>query len=138
MALFLTDDMTALALLRAVAETDVRGVRCPDIESAQRAVALLNENDALPEQWFAYKSDFVANPWIAAKLPQLNDKVSRAFNGDSYPAGIIVKIGLGAKLIVTSNQNRFYRQKTRPNCWQEAGSGFSMILGHVSSWNPMF
>jgi hypothetical protein len=89
-----------------------------------------------PGQWFTYKSDFVSCPWIVAKLPQVGEKVSEAFNGDSYPRGEIVKVSPTGKKVTTSTGHVFYRDSKRPGRW--ASGGFSMIKGHVEKQNPHF
>jgi hypothetical protein len=71
------------------------------------------------------------------EAPQVGDKVSYAFNGDSYPDGVIVSITKGTKRIIkTSSGNRYYRLKQR-GCWL-LNKNWSLIPGHVQTCNPHF
>ena len=68
--------------------------------------------------------------------PKVGDKVSRAFNGDYYPAGEIVRVTKGWR-ITTSDGTVFNRKKTRPS-WVQVGGTWSMVSGHISEQNPSF
>jgi hypothetical protein len=68
------------------------------------------------------------------KAPALGDKVSKYFNGDSYPAGEIVKISPTMKRIETSTGAVFYRER-QSGAWVEGGT-WSMQAGHHEERNP--
>lgn len=70
------------------------------------------------------------------EAPVIGDKVSRAFNGDYYPAGTIVRISKTLKKITTSDGTKFYRRR-QSGAWVEP-PGWSMVQGHISRWNPEF
>lgn len=70
------------------------------------------------------------------ELPRLGEKVSRSFNGDSYPAGIITKISASFKRIETSDGTVFYRRRLS-GAWVNDRTWF-MIPGHVRELNPSF
>lgn len=82
------------------------------------------------------------------ELPQVGDKVSYAFNGDSYPCGVIKSIskGPGFRRIVagpdfTGADRVFTRrhQKGKPTggAWVNEGT-WSMVPGHVEKRNQEF
>jgi hypothetical protein len=70
------------------------------------------------------------------KLPKVGDKVSKAFNGDSYPCGVIVKISKTLKAITTDGGDVFYRVR-QTGSWRNQGT-WSLVPGHVSKLNPSF
>lgn len=70
------------------------------------------------------------------EAPRLGDKVSRSFNGDSYPCGEIVKI-TPTWQITTSDGTKFRRYKESGG-WRQAGRGFWMVGGHLDERNPHF
>lgn len=115
----------------------IRGVRCPDQETATALVEVLNEHQ--PGQWFAYKSDYAIDPWVARKLPQIGDAVSRGFNGDYYPCGTIRSVSPNGKKIVTTTGHQFFRHvKNAPNSWKLRGSCFHLVNGTIDRTNPEF
>lgn len=108
--------------------------RYDDENLARRICDSLNQGE--PGQWYVYKSDFACDPWIVAKLPQVGDRVSEAFNGDYYPRGFIVKVSPSGKKVTTSTGHVFWRDSKRPARW--ANGGFSMVKGHHDKQNPHF
>lgn len=70
------------------------------------------------------------------KLPQVGDKVSYAFNGDSYPCGTIKSISESKKLIVTTEGQKFYRRRNTGS-WVYNGT-WSLQAGHCYKQNPSF
>lgn len=68
------------------------------------------------------------------KAPSKGDKVSKAFNGDSYPEGEIVQISKSLRRIKTSTGEIFFR-RGQSGSWI-AGGTWSMIRGHESRRNP--
>lgn len=42
---------------------------------------------------------------------KVGDKVSKAFNGDYYPAGVIVSVSKSHEVVTTSSGLKFYRRK---------------------------
>ncbi len=70
------------------------------------------------------------------ETPKVGDKVSRAFNGDYYPAGVIAKVSSSLKRIETTDGTVFYRRRESAS-WVSAGT-WSMVDGHESRLNPSF
>lgn len=80
-------------------------------------------------QWTSPRYDVI-------KLPQIGDKVSKAFNGDSYPCGEIASISKSLRLITTTEGSKFYRVR-ETGSWRNHGTWF-LSPGHVSKLNPSF
>lgn len=70
------------------------------------------------------------------RRPQVGEKVSYAFNGDSYPCGQVAKISGSLKVITTTTGERFYR-KRETGSWIKGGT-WSLVLGHHDLRNPSF
>lgn len=69
-------------------------------------------------------------------VPVIGEKVSYAFNGDSYPDGEVVSISKTLKKITTSTGNSYYRVK-QTGCWKRNGT-WSLVGGHRYEQNPHF
>jgi hypothetical protein len=69
------------------------------------------------------------------EAPKVGDKVSRAFNGDFYPEGIIVKVSASYRRVETSTGVVFFRRR-QSAVWSDGT--FSMVQGHISRLNPSF
>lgn len=78
----------------------------------------------------------VSPRYDVSKLPQVGDKVSQYFNGDSYPAGTVKSISKSLKLVVTTTGLKFYRVR-ETGTWRQGGT-WSMIAGHHNDRNPSF
>lgn len=79
------------------------------------------------------------------RAPQVGDNVSEAFNGDSYPTGVIVEISKNYHKITTSDGSIFTRRKGAANSildsarWcKQGGSTFTLRQGHTHKQNPEF
>lgn len=70
------------------------------------------------------------------KLPKIGDKVSYAFNGDSYPCGTVTSISKSLKVIATSEGQKFYRVR-ESGAWRYNRT-WSLQAGHVYKQNPSF
>jgi hypothetical protein len=70
------------------------------------------------------------------KTPAIGDEVSYAFNGDSYPAGKIIKISNSLKRIETDTGVTFYRSGLS-GVWLYEKT-WSMIPGHKNKRNMSF
>lgn len=106
------------------------------IEDAERVAELLNKSDKSDRH---LAIDNGANVWPrydVIEIPQVGEPVSRAFNGDYYPAGFITKISKSLKIITTDTGSRFFRRK-QTGKWVESGT-WSMVHGHKSELNPSF
>lgn len=106
------------------------------IEDAERVAELLNKSDKSDRYLAIDNGDHVSPRYDVIEIPQVGDPVSRAFNGDYYPAGRIVKISKSLKIITTDTGVRFFRRKQTAK-WIESGT-WSMVHGHKSELNPSF
>lgn len=97
----------------------------------------------------SYLTAMTGTMWLAAdegrgvyprfrivEAPKVGDKVSKSFNGDSYPCGEITRI-TPTWIVTTSDGSKFRRFKESGG-WREQGRGFWMIGGHVYEQNPHF
>lgn len=70
------------------------------------------------------------------EVPAVGEKVSYAFNGDSYPDGVITKITDSLRIITTSTGSKYYRKRLT-GTWKLRKT-WSMISGHHNDRNPSF
>lgn len=68
--------------------------------------------------------------------PRIGDEVSKSFNGDYYPCGVIIKISKSLKRVETSTGNVFYRRKNT-GTWLNDRT-WHMFHGHSNKKNPHF
>lgn len=68
--------------------------------------------------------------------PVVGAKVSKAFNGDYYPEGEIVKVSASLKRVETSTGVVFFR-RGKSGAWVEGGT-WSMVQGHIERRNREF
>lgn len=73
--------------------------------------------------------DVIAAPVVGAE-------VSKAFNGDYYPAGKIVSVSKSLKLVTTDKGEKFYR-RGQTGTWLE-GRMWAMVPGTITRQNPSF
>lgn len=85
---------------------------------------------------FVDRTESVSPRYSVCDAPVVGSKVSKAFNGDSYPEGVITKVSKSMRRVETSTGMVFYRRKETA-AWV-SGRTWSMIAGHHSSWNPSF
>jgi hypothetical protein len=102
-----------------------------DIREVEHIASLLGEGfigtDAGPN---------VSPRYDVIALPKVGDKVSYAFNGDSYPCGTVKSISKSKSLIITTEGQKFYRRKAS-GCWKYNRT-WSLQPGHVKKTNPSF
>lgn len=70
------------------------------------------------------------------EAPVVGSEVSRAFNGDYYPAGKIVRVSKSLRRVVTEDGTVFFRVRNTDS-WRANGTWF-MSPGRVSKLNPSF
>jgi hypothetical protein len=70
------------------------------------------------------------------RAPAVGDKVSYAFNGDSYPDGEIAKVS--PTLQVTTSTGHVYRRRKLSGNWVRTGGTWSLVQGHHYEQNPSF
>jgi len=120
-----------------------------DIEDKRTWVSRWDLNSLEDAQLLADKvTAFAGKPYIATdagsstfprfdvrEAPQVGDKVSYSFNGDSYPCGVITSISKTGKRINTSEGKIFNRYMVtgsyKSHCWY-------MVAGHIEERNPHF
>lgn len=68
--------------------------------------------------------------------PAVGDLVSKAFNGDYYPAGTIVKISDSLRRVETSTGLVFWR-RGQSSGWINQGTWY-MVQGRINERNPSF
>lgn len=114
-------DITSMAQAEELAED--AGMFADQLGQDTRYIA----TDGGAHRWPRY--DVIPAPAIGAE-------VSRAFNGDSYPAGEIVKISASLRRVETSDGTVFWR-KRQSGAWVADGT-WGMVPGHVERRNPSF
>lgn len=68
-------------------------------------------------------------------VPAQHDPVSYAFNGDSYPDGLVISVGHGPRAVITTDTgSRYYRYKLTAR-WIKQGGTWNLVRGHISSYN---
>lgn len=91
--------------------------------------------DAEGGMWVAV--DRGKNVWprfSVARVPQVGEPVSYAFNGDSYPDGVVTKVSKALR--ITTDSGNVYRRKGTTGAWIKAGGAWRLVRGHVSALNP--
>lgn len=72
----------------------------------------------------------------AKRVPQVGDKVSYSFNGDSRPDGEVASISKSLSVITTTTGNRYHRYRTSA-AWRRSKTWW-LISGHHNERNPHF
>ena len=80
------------------------------------------------------KGPYTSPQYSVTILPRIGDKVSYAFNGDSYPDGYVVKVSKTHKVITTSTGNRYYRLR-QTSSWKMHKT-WTLVNGHYDKRNP--
>ena len=75
-----------------------------------------------------------ANEKDICMAPAIGDEVSKTFNGDSYPCGVITKIAKNFRYVETSTGDKFYRVKTTAGF--RLHKTWWLIGGHHDERNP--
>jgi len=80
---------------------------------------------------------YVSPRFDVVRAPQVGDKVSYAFNGDSYPDGTVTKVSTSLRRVETSTGSVYYRRKSTAS-WKKQGGTWSLIHGWHNDRNPHF
>lgn len=111
-----------------------------NLEAAQHVANALNLIEGEQLYIATDAGPHVSPRYDVLKLPKIGDKVSYAFNGDSYPCGEILSISPSLKRITAGERDGvtkvFYRVR-QTGCWRNAGT-WSLVPGHVYKQNPSF
>ena len=127
-------------LLSAVATTAYPSDAAPNFETRNDWATF----DAAKEVAAALGAGYIATDagpnvsprFDVVELPKIGDKVSKRFNGDSYPSGVIKSISKSLKVITTDEGEKFYRVR-ETGSWRNNGTWF-LTPGHVYTQNPSF
>lgn len=117
----------------------LRDIRCRgDWKSfAQAAEVAAQLNASCPDKYMATDAGPSTAPrYDVIAVPKVGELVSESFNGDTSPAGEIVKITPTLR-ITTSTGRRFNRIK-ESGCWAVVGGYGYMIAGYKTEQNPHF
>lgn len=68
------------------------------------------------------------------EAPKVGDPVSKSFNGDTYPEGVITKIT--PKWQITTSTGVKFRRKNESSGWKATGGTWWMTSGHHYEQNP--
>lgn len=92
---------------------------------------------ALPPQWVPTDAGSGCYPrYDVVQLPAIGAPVSKAFNGDYYPAGVVTSVSKTLTVIRTSDGSTFRRRRLT-GAWVSGGT-WSMVAGHRDELNPSF
>lgn len=141
-----TKSFATVLTARVASEDEVRAYYAAP---SKFALTIENRNDwktfdaakevaaALGEGFIATDAGSHVSPrYDVTELPKVGDKVSYAFNGDSYPCGTVTAISPSLKVITTSEGKKFYRVR-ETGSWRNAGT-WSLVSGHCYKQNPSF
>jgi hypothetical protein len=84
----------------------------------------------------ADRGGYTSPRYDVVEAPVVGAKVSRSFNGDSYPAGTIIKVSDSLKRVQTDDGTVFYRVGNTDS-WRNNRTWF-MAYGHHNERNPSF
>lgn len=111
--------------------------RLQDMEQARTLASAKTQMSGGADVYLPCDASSHVSPRYSVTLaPKVGDQVSKAFNGDSYPEGEIVKVSKSYKRVETSTGVVFYRVR-ETGCWRADGT-WSMRQGHVYEQNPSF
>lgn len=121
--------------------SDVRGsgwISSRDLKSMEDAVQISAELESFTNRRYlpVDAGAGVYPRFRVIQAPKIGDKVSRSFNGDTYPCGEIIRITPSWQ-IRTSSGVKFLRYRETGG-WREACGSFFMIYGDLYEQNPHF
>lgn len=82
------------------------------------------------EQWTSPRYGVIS-------APKIGDKVSYAFNGDYYPAGVITKISKNNFRKITTSTGEIFWRRNNSASWKY-NQTWSMVSGWLDDKNPSF
>lgn len=126
----LNDDQSNLtALMRPYITLD----DCPTREIADHMAEQLNDEAGKEIYLGVDRGAHIFPRYSVVVAPQIGDKVSYAFNGDSRPCGEIKSISATLKRITTTDGRTFYRRGESAS-WI-SNRTWSLVQGHVEKRN---
>ena len=82
------------------------------------------------------RTSAVSPRYDITRVPKVGDEVSKSFNGDSYPDGVVVKVTKNLT-VITSTGSRYRRYKETSG-WRKEGGTWWLLYGHHDERNPHF
>lgn len=114
-------------------------------EAAQRRADQLNKAHGQVEALFGElryvaidNGAHVSPRYDVIEAPQVGERVSYSFNGDSYPDGEIVSITPRTLRVIKTDTGSVYYRRRNSGSWIKKGGTWSLIKGHVNERNPSF
>lgn len=107
------------------------------LEHAEEIASSVVNTDDPKATYIATETDGCWPRFDVIRVPAVGDEVSQAFNGDSYPCGVIVSISKSLRVVTVTDGTKFWRRR-QTGAWVRPGSGFSLIGGHVRKYNRSF
>ena len=110
----------------------------PTLEVAEQIANNANKRMAGRRIFAAVDSGpYVSPRFDVVRASQVGDKVSYAFNGDSYPDGTVTAVSASLRVVRTDTGSVYYRRKST-GTWIKQGGTWSLIHGWRNDRNPCF
>ncbi len=105
-------------------------------EAAEELARLLTTDD---QTWMAADAGQGCYPrFTIFRMFRMGEDVSYGFNGDSYPCGIITKIGAGRQARITTSTGKTFNRCRLTGRWAAPGGTWTLCRGHEYKQNPSF
>jgi len=109
----------------------------PNPKTFEEAVQMANAFSTITQMMLPVDhGEFRGPRYAIVAAPKVGDLVSRATNGDYYPAGKIVKVSHNYRRVETDDGTVFWRRRKTAS-WLENGC-WSMVASHINERNPSF
>jgi hypothetical protein len=108
----------------------------PTMADAERIAKELNEVAGYQRFVATDAGPYTSPRYDICEIPRVGDKVSKYFNGDSYPCGEVASISKSLKLVTTTDGTKFYRHR-QSGLWINEGT-WALMAGHHNLRNPHF
>lgn len=101
---------------------------------AKTLAILLTENTS--KEYLATNDGLGRGGFDVIEAPEVGDPVSKGFNGDYYPQGVITKITPTWQ--ITTSTGAKFRRVGESGSWMMTGGTWRMVKGHHDERNPHF
>jgi len=137
---YLTDDATPTGNITEVDPDTARAWCRWDIGSMEHAERLAAQATALTGRTHvATDAGVYRSPrYDVIEPPVVGAPVSYAFNGDSYPDGVVTHVTAGTFRVVKTDTGSVYYRRKKTGTWLKKGGTWSLVSGHCSKQNPHF